>query len=412
MSGLFDLGTLFSDIVPDTRASLKAQGVQESNAAQLPGGMAAMLAPQRFNNMRKAAGGLFGVDTSNARERLQTVLGQLDMSSPAGQKEAIRIVNAVSPKDALQLQNLFDTQAQNKAATEVNIANAETAKQNMLLRRGELEASALPSSDREIAQMVDREGQLTTILDDGQGNFFDLDNNPINIPQGFKVLESATLSGARDDLGLSDGVKNSLDEAEIAVRQFLDTGEDALALLKESPDVNTFVAKAAGIAIGLEQEVKALGRSFGIESDKVNELASSSEYDATFKGLGINEARMKGLITSLAFQAAMAAGESSSKLSNRDVERFIVEIGGNASNPEAFRAALVNVMERSVRGFKTKYSVLTREEYDGTLDFNRSLINDDGSSAGSRATLPASSGVVNTEDLQEATLPELLEMLK
>jgi hypothetical protein len=138
--GLFNLGTLFSDIVPDTRASLRAQGVQEANAAQLPGGMAAMLAPQRFNNMRKAAGGLFGVDTSNARERLKAALGKLDMSTPEGQKEAVRITNNVSPEKALALQNVFDTQAQNKAASAAQTSNAAANTANVDLRERELGA--------------------------------------------------------------------------------------------------------------------------------------------------------------------------------------------------------------------------------------------------------------------------------
>jgi hypothetical protein len=411
MSDLINLNSLFGDILPPSAADLREQGMQEAKAAQLPGGMAALLAPQRFNNIRQAAGGLFGVDTSTSKERLQQALTQIDMSSPQGQKKAVELIRAVSPKDALQLQNVFDSQAQASADSAARTSTAATGRGNMNLRERELNATAA-STDRDIAQMVDSQGELTTIMEDGQGNFFDLDNNPIRIPQDFKVLESATLSGAREDLGLGASARESLEGSEIAVRQFLATGEDALKMLKDSPDVNTFVAKAAGIAIGLEQEAKALGRSLGLESEKVTELTSSDEYDATFRELGINENRTKGLITSLAFQAAAASGQTGRDISNRDIERFIVEIGGNASNPEAFRASLVDVMERSVRNFKTKYSVLTREEYVGTLEFNAPVINDDGSSGSARVTLPPSSGAPDTTDLSDMTTAELLESLR
>jgi hypothetical protein len=411
MSYLINLNSLFGDILPPSAADLREQGMQEAKAAQLPGGMAALLAPQRFNNIRQAAGGLFGVDTSTSKERLQQALTQIDMSSPQGQKKAVELIRAVSPKDALQLQNVFDSQAQASADSAARTSTAATGRGNMNLRERELNATAA-STDRDIAQMVDSQGELTTIMEDGQGNFFDLDNNPIRIPQDFKVLESATLSGAREDLGLGASARESLEGSEIAVRQFLATGEDALKMLKDSPDVNTFVAKAAGIAIGLEQEAKALGRSLGLESEKVTELTSSDEYDATFRELGINENRTKGLITSLAFQAAAASGQTGRDISNRDIERFIVEIGGNASNPEAFRASLVDVMERSVRNFKTKYSVLTREEYVGTLEFNAPVINDDGSSGSARVTLPPSSGAPDTTDLSDMTTAELLESLR
>ena len=411
MSDLINLNSLFGDILPPSAADLREQGMQEAKAAQLPGGMAALLAPQRFNNIRQAAGGLFGVDTSTSKERLQQALTQIDMSSPQGQKKAVELIRTVSPKDALQLQNVFDSQAQASADSAARTTTATTGRGNMELRERELNAAAAASTDRDFAQMVNTEGELTTIMEDGRGNFFDLDNEPISIPQGFKVIESVTLSGAQDDLGLKDTVQESLDNSEVAVRQFLSTGEDALKLLKSSPDVNTFVSKMAGVAIGLEQEAKALGRSFGIESEKVNELTSSGTYDGAFRELAIDGSRIQGLITSLAFQAAVAAGEGGSKLSNKDVERFIVEIGGNASNPEAFRASLVDVMERSVRNFKTKYSVLAKEEYTGNLGFTIP-INDDGSSGSARVTLPPSSGAPDTTDLSDMTTAELLESLR
>tara|TARA_R110002094_G_scaffold153354_3_gene140876 strand:+ start:1107 stop:2507 length:1401 start_codon:yes stop_codon:yes gene_type:complete len=126
MSDLINLNSLFGDILPPSAADLRAQGMQEAEAAQLSGGMAALLAPQRFNNIRQAAGGLFGVDTSTSKERLQQALTQIDMSSPQGQKKAVELIRTVSPKDALQLQNVFDSQAQASSLNQAQVANQQS----------------------------------------------------------------------------------------------------------------------------------------------------------------------------------------------------------------------------------------------------------------------------------------------
>jgi hypothetical protein len=125
MAELINLNSLFGDILPPSASDLRSQGMQEANAAQLPGGMAALLAPQRFNNIRKASGGLFGVDTSTSKERLKQALTQIDMSSPQGQKKAVELIRAVSPTDALQLQNVFDSQAQASATSAAQTVTAE-----------------------------------------------------------------------------------------------------------------------------------------------------------------------------------------------------------------------------------------------------------------------------------------------
>jgi hypothetical protein len=116
MEGLLNLGKLFAP-------ELGSQGIREAEAAQLPGGMAALLAPQRFNNIRKASGGLFGVDTSTSKERLQKALGQLDMSTPQGQAKAVELVRTVDPAIAAQMQQQFKVSRESSALNQAQVAN-------------------------------------------------------------------------------------------------------------------------------------------------------------------------------------------------------------------------------------------------------------------------------------------------
>jgi hypothetical protein len=134
MEGLLNLGKLFAP-------ELGSQGIREAEAAQLPGGMAALLAPQRFNNIRKASGNLFGVDTSTSKERLQKALGQLDMSTPQGQAKAVELVRAVDPAIAAQMQQQFKLSRESAAESAARTSTAATGESNMRLRAEELQAS-------------------------------------------------------------------------------------------------------------------------------------------------------------------------------------------------------------------------------------------------------------------------------
>jgi hypothetical protein len=144
MEGLLNLGKLFAP-------ELGSQGIREAEAAQLPGGMAALLAPQRFNNIRKASGGLFGVDTSTSKERLQKALGQLDMSSPQGQAQAVELVRTVDPAIAAQMQQQFKV---SREATQLN--QAQTANQQSQTDTRATEQASLTAQRGSLAEVVTR----------------------------------------------------------------------------------------------------------------------------------------------------------------------------------------------------------------------------------------------------------------
>jgi hypothetical protein len=73
--------------------------------------------------------------------------------------------------------------------------------------------------------------------------------------------------------------------------------------------------------------------------------------------LGINNARTKGLITSLAFQAALSSKSSGRDVSDADVKRFVEEIGGKSRDPETFATVLLDVSRRIDSQYRINHKV-------------------------------------------------------
>lgn len=132
-----------------------------------------------------------------------------------------------------------------------------------------------------------------------------------------------------------------------AAESFVNTAHDAINLLEENPDINTLTAGASSLVNDLQQEVKAFARNSGLEIEP--SVLNENTYNDSFDRLGIDNRRMKSLITSLAFKAAAASGQTGRGVSDRDVRRFIEEVGATSSDPRAFAATLTDLAERTIR---------------------------------------------------------------
>ena len=92
---------------------LEREGITRASAVQSRGLGSdiargrALRAPQREQRMRQAAGGLFGIDTRTAGQKVKEQLGQLDITKPAGQEQAVQLVAQIDPTRALALRTRF-----------------------------------------------------------------------------------------------------------------------------------------------------------------------------------------------------------------------------------------------------------------------------------------------------------------
>ena len=215
-------------------------------------------------------------------------------------------------------------------------------------------------------QIVQRasDGNIQTLQTDERGNFYDLRGNPVNLDPSDRIIEGTTLTGGAEDLGLPKSEATELRNSEIATSQFIATANDALDMLEQTPDINTFTAKAAGIVNDLQQEAKSLASATGIEFD--TDLLDPSNHADTFDALGIQNRRMQSIITSLGYSRALA-NNPDGRISNADLNAAIREIGGSASDPRAFAEVLQDNIRRTVRGFEINYRIRSGNDYDGDL---------------------------------------------
>lgn len=267
---------------------------------------------------------------------------------------------AQSGQDQFAIGRVFDT---------INVGLArdpqgllETMRENIdpfFSQSGILEDS---NKKREIVGLVTADG-VESLLFDGEGGFYDTRNNRREIPAGATLIESASLNSANAQ-DLSNAAQDKLGESEISTRQYIATTGDMLSLLDQNEDINTAIAGAASLVEGFKQEATAIGRAVGIGFDE--KQLDPATYDFDIDGLGTLNARTKSLITALAYTRARI-NDPGGRLSERDVQAAIREIGGNLSDPDAFRAVLLDVAQRADRDFRIRYSTLKGEEYAGDL---------------------------------------------
>jgi len=132
---------------------LEREGITRASAIQGQGAGSnlargqALRAPQREQMMRQGAGGLFGVDTRTAGQKVKEQLGQLDITTPAGQEQAVQLVAQIDPTRALALRTQFAEQEKTLTAraaqkTAQVASRADVAKQVRQLDGGVYSAFA------------------------------------------------------------------------------------------------------------------------------------------------------------------------------------------------------------------------------------------------------------------------------
>lgn len=174
---------------------------------------------------------------------------------------------------------------------------------------------------------------------------------------------------------LSETERRQLNDQETATRNFIDTSSDALSLLQANPDINTFIAKAASTVNNLQQEGRAIAKAFGMEFDE--SIFDPSTYKNEFDELGVQNVRMQSLIVALSFQAAAAQGQTGRAISDRDVTRFVREIGASSADPRAFSRTLIDVANRSARSFRNSFQSRTGTTFNGDLGLSRLNFNEE-----------------------------------
>ena len=123
-------------------------------------------APEQLSRMRQNVGGMFGQDLRSAGQKVQEQLAGLDVTTPAGQRQAVALISQIEPAKALALQTQFDVKnkedqlAFEKAALDKKIKEVERAR----LFAGD--KKAIREATAEARNNADRARQLVSVAAD------------------------------------------------------------------------------------------------------------------------------------------------------------------------------------------------------------------------------------------------------
>tara|TARA_R110000803_G_scaffold166755_1_gene230008 strand:- start:1516 stop:2766 length:1251 start_codon:yes stop_codon:yes gene_type:complete len=216
----------------------------------------------------------------------------------------------------------------------------------------------------ELVQRIRPDGTMQTLNRTKSGGYTDQAGEIVELTADDRVLESATLTGSPEDFNMSQSDFRELKNQEIATSNLISNAQEAMALLQDTPNVNTLTAAGASAVNSLRAEFDALASIWkpDLESDEVLN-PENPVYSDEFKRMGITNNRMKGLLVSMAYARA-SAREPGGRLTDRDIKLSMDEFGVTADS-EAFTTTLKDVATRVVKEFENSYERKVGSKYDG-----------------------------------------------
>lgn len=334
-----------------TRASaIQGQGLGSTLARSL-----ALQAPERQQMMRRGAGGLLGVDTRTAGEKVQEQLSGLNIRTRAGQDEAVKIIAQVDPPRALALQNAF-------------------AQQNVELEKAK--------ADMKIQYLVDPVTQTTkgNVFQRGS-QLFNADMQPIDL-EAETVDKGLILSdnyvkppspGTTIRTGKSAEEIQAELEGEMTIQQFKDQSKDLVArgkLTKESydkfmPVLETLEQLEASGAVGEG------GAGAAFFADAANAMTTAMQIiDPTFKApVGATSKIQYESVAKMlkAKMTEMTKGAISDR-ENAEHNKYTTSI----NMPKAVRQSKINIDKATLESAMNKQNAEEQwfEKYKTTTGFN------------------------------------------
>lgn len=128
---------------------------------------------QNLDRMRRGASGLFGTDFSTPADRVKQQLVDLDVKTPEGQQQAVKLISQIDPVKALVLQDQFNerNKAELKAAAEFGLKKdkLDYQRESLATTRDQLGVSdrkAIREATANARANSDRARQLISVAED------------------------------------------------------------------------------------------------------------------------------------------------------------------------------------------------------------------------------------------------------
>lgn len=385
MADQININTLFSDILPDPAAEMRQQQSDLLSVLDTVGGVAALNAPRQQQQLRYAAGGLFGVDTRTEPEKMREQLGSaMQDTSPTGMIKLANLIQQSNPEKALELRAVAAQQERQQQLARLESERQQSYRNTVANRAANsprFKADAVAISDGTLPQTeVDRiyaeltkeeeavsldpfqailpDGTQQTVLGDGKGSYYDVTDptKQVSLQQGTQIFRSSQVGAPTD---YSNPQEIQLGQSQIDTAQFVSGINNVIKALDDDPDINTAAASAASTINDLIQEVEA-----------VTNLGNTGERKKLVEklGLGQKSVQLQSMLIGLAYQAAKAEGQKGRDVSNADIERFMRQLGATSSDPVALKATLTRLSREAQDRFATQYSFVRNEPWQGSFE--------------------------------------------
>ena len=131
------------------------------------------------------------------------------------------------------------------------------------------------------------------------------------------------------------------------------------------------MGSAAGVLNTLQAEIGALSGNVERWNPELNYDENQGIQEAVNRTfdidkLGVDYGQLKSMIISMAYLNSRAV-QSANSISDRDIIRFIDELGGNQSDPRVFVANLQRIGHNAVARFEATYLANFNTPFDGDL---------------------------------------------
>ena len=132
MADPININSLFADILPDPAAEMRQQQSDLLSVLGTVGGVAALNAPKQEQQLRAAAGGLFGVDTRTPSEKLREAMKGIDPNNPQDLIRLASMTDSIDPAKAIQMRQAA-AQLTKQQRDEKEAAITQTRQRNAMM---------------------------------------------------------------------------------------------------------------------------------------------------------------------------------------------------------------------------------------------------------------------------------------
>lgn len=144
------------------------------------------------------------------------------------------------------------------------------------------------------------------------------------------------------------------ENAAAATVQAIETAGELVNLVRSNESIIGKPGAFFRITNDLAQTAKGIARGFGVDitDTQFTRQTDPGNFDfSQFRGTAIESEVLRSGITSLAYAAATAAGQTGRSVSDRDIQRFINQIAGSTADPIAFERVIQSFTDRMARNF-------------------------------------------------------------